>query len=770
MLNIVNLKSQAPEVDHPFKFPLDPFQKHAIAAISKDENVLVTAKTGSGKTLVGEFQIHHSLAKGKRVFYTSPIKSLSNQKFHDLKSMFPSVGIMTGDIKFAPQADVVIMTTEILRNLLFKQGTTTEKIGITAELSLDNLDAVIFDEVHYINDNDRGKVWEECLSMLPSSINLVLLSATISAPEKFAKWLGDIKQKPIHLISTDYRIVPLVHMTSDKTVILDSKGKFYRDEYTKWCNRLRDQEREERLHHEAVRNREDGADVVKRRSHITSFKDRMNDLINKIDLPALFFVFSRKLCSELASEVSQSLIDSSDAASVRHIIDFHLRRYPELRLYSQYNDLVPLLEKGIAYHHSGMLPALKEIVEILFGRGFIKVLFATETFAVGINMPTKTVVFTSFRKISDDDSGMKRMLTPSEYTQMAGRAGRRGKDDKGDVIYLPLSYPDSPLEVETMMTGNHTEVHSQMDFHYSYILSTLQSGKNLQKDSYWMTERLRDVEATRKKIAEKESEIVKINPDVEEQLVEKFDIEENMYRSVNAERKIFERALSHWNNNHISPKWKELYSQFKKNLDIRRQIDGLNAYVDDLLDFEDTIRQRKKVLKLHGYVDDNGLTQKGVLASEIHEGHPLLMSHAFESRILHDLSQNDIITYLSVFLEDVRTDEHVPEYVFYVAMRNYAKTISDSEELKSDFSYWSLTNYWIDPVRLWISGNEFPCEEFGIEHGNFVRAMLKLANIVDEWINMATITQDVEMIEKMKGARNKIVRGFVVPDSLYLRM
>ena len=165
MLNIVNLKSTPPEVVTPFMFPLDPFQKHAIHAISNDENVLVTAKTGSGKTLVGEYQIHHSIAKGKRVFYTTPIKSLSNQKFHDLKQMFPSVGIMTGDIKFMPQADVVVMTTEILRNLLFKQGTTTENIGITAELSLNNLDAVVFDEVHYINDRDRGKVWEECLTI-----------------------------------------------------------------------------------------------------------------------------------------------------------------------------------------------------------------------------------------------------------------------------------------------------------------------------------------------------------------------------------------------------------------------------------------------------------------------------------------------------------------------------------------------------------------------------------------------------------------------------
>jgi len=226
--------------DSPFNFPLDPFQTEAISAIRKDENVLVTAKTGSGKTLVGEYQIWRSLNKGKRVFYTTPIKSLSNQKFHDLKKIYEkdprgvTVGIMTGDIKFCPQADIVIMTTEILRNLLYKQGTATEHIGITAELSLQNLDAVVFDEVHYINDPSRGSVWEECLVLLPSEINLVLLSATLDSPEQFVNWLTTTKKKRCHLISTEHRVVPLVHMTEDGEVIMDSKDNFKFETYKAW--------------------------------------------------------------------------------------------------------------------------------------------------------------------------------------------------------------------------------------------------------------------------------------------------------------------------------------------------------------------------------------------------------------------------------------------------------------------------------------------------------------------------------------------------------
>ena len=769
MLNIVNLKSQAPEVDHPFTFPLDPFQKHAISAISKDENVLVTAKTGSGKTLVGEFQIHHSLKKGKRVFYTTPIKSLSNQKFHDLKQMFPSVGIMTGDIKFAPQADVVIMTTEILRNLLFKHGTSTESVGITSELSLDNLDAVVFDEVHYINDKDRGKVWEECLTLLDPNVNLVLLSATIDKPERFASWIGETKQKPIHLISTEYRIVPLVHTLSDKTVVMDSNGVFNKDAYIRWFNRQNEIEKEERIHRYAVRNREDGQDVVKRKDHNTSFVDRMNKIIPIMELPALFFVFSRKLCSEFASKVSSSLIDSSDTASVRHIVSFHLHRYPFLQTTAQYNHLIPLLEKGVAYHHSGMIPVLKEIVEILFNRGFIKVLFATETFAVGINMPTKTVVFTSYRKI-EDGSDIRRMLTTSEYTQMAGRAGRRGKDDKGVVMYLPISYPESALEVQTMMTGKQSELYSRMDFHYSYVLSSLQSGKDIQSDSYWMTERRKDIKMLENKIEEEKLNITKFSITEEADLQKRYDLEKGFISAVNAEKKVYQAELSRWQNTHMHPSWNFLYMQFKNNITIRKQIDFLTECISELSDFEKVIRQREEVLRKNGYLDGNILTQKGVLASEIHEGHPLIMSEVFVNKTIHEASQNDIIRCLSVFLESPRTDEYIPRITFHETVDSISQKIADSEEFKSEPSYWEFTSYWADVVSEWIDGNDHVCDQYQIEQGNFIRAMLKLGNIIDEWISMSTLSQDVEMVEKMIGARNKVVRGIVVPDSLYLRL
>jgi superfamily II RNA helicase len=761
MLVIPDLKVDPPTVQNPFEFQLDPFQKYAISAISKDENVLITAKTGSGKTLVGEYQIYHSLKKGKRVFYTTPIKSLSNQKFHDLKKMYSSVGIMTGDIKFCPQADIVIMTTEILRNLLFRRG---KEVGVPLELSLDNLDAVVFDEVHYINDYHRGKVWEECLTMLSPQINLVLLSATIDQPEHFANWLGEIKQKPIHLISTQYRVVPLVHMLPNKEMVMDSKDVYHQKVYDDWYRNYYKTLNEERKHKERVAAR-DSDEVVKRKDHTTSFIDRMNKLISTMELPALFFVFSRNLCSEYAKKVNQDLLTSTETAEVKHIVKFHLKDHPDINKLSQYNELIPLLEKGVAFHHSGLLPILKEIIEILFSRGFIKVLFATETFAVGINMPTKTVVFTSYRKYTDDEY---RMLTTSEYIQMAGRAGRRGKDDKGIVIYLPNKEPEDPLLVKQMFTGKTISVSSQMDFGYDYILSSMFYGTDFQEYTYWMAQRIESNKKLEKQIETKKQQCPKFEDFILTDLKKRDELETSYQETYNSKGRKIQGQLEQWKNKHSSKMWDQLWKEYKKSKEIRQVIESLELDLkyNSLYDLE--IDYRKELLEKFGYIEADKLTTKGILASQIHEGHPLIMSEMFANKWIHDTEVEQIVCTLSMFLENPDKENSCNEK--HQRARGYAKDLRCAEQVKSGNEYWDINDYWYDPVYDWITGDDFVCEKYGIEHGNFVRAMLKLSNMVDEWVNMATITQDVEMIEKCKDIKNKIVRGFVIPDSLYLRI
>jgi hypothetical protein len=220
----------------------------------------------------------------------------------------------------------------------------------------------------------------------------------------------------------------------------------------------------------------------------------------------------------------------------------------------------------------------------------------------------------------------------------------------------------------------------------------------------------------------------------------------------------------------MHPSWQSWYTTFKANFAVKKQVTTYQNWIESLSDFEVDIRLRKKFLQDHGYLVGDALTQKGVLASEIHESHPLLMSHAYVNRLLHGLTQDELIVCLSVFLEGVHVDYEIQQSVFCHAMENYASVLSTTEDVKSDYKYWNVTSYWEESVKEWLDGNDHIAEYHGIDPGNFVRAMLKLANIVDEWINMATITQDVEMVEKMIGARNKIVRGFVVPDSLYLRL
>ena len=492
-----------------FPYPLSDFQKWAIYAISNGHHSLVTAHTGSGKTLPAEFAIQFFKEQGKKVIYTGPIKALCNQKLYDLKLKFPhiSFGILTGDVKDNPEADVLIMTTEILRNTLFNKQInsckeTTKPIELQFELDIDrDLGAVVFDEVHYIGDQDRGSVWEQAILLLPPQVQLIMLSATIEKPEIFAEWLETEKNKTItaatdkrhlYMTTTYERVVPLTHyawFTSHQATIQAVKNTPYEQKFKEIINKPLVLATPTGTFNDI--NFHKLSNIIDYHQKNKIFIKRpfvLNELIGYLNrnnmLPAICFVFSRKNVELCAKEISVNLFrkDDKTPSIIEHECEKSLinklKNYKEYMALEEYRTMISLLKKGIAIHHAGIMPILREMVELLFEKKYIKLLFATETFAVGINMPTKTVIFSSVSKFSG--SAMRYLLS-HEYTQMAGRAGRRGIDTIGHVIHCNnlFNMPDLTT-YKKMLTGPPKMLVSQFKISFNLILSIISAnGGNL---------------------------------------------------------------------------------------------------------------------------------------------------------------------------------------------------------------------------------------------------------------------------------------------------
>lgn len=803
-----------PVITYPFE--LDTWQKDAIAAIHAGENVLVSAKTGSGKTLVGEYQIAFSLKKGKRVFYTTPIKSLTNQKFHDLKHLFPhnTMGIMTGDIKSAPEADIVVMTTEILRNLLFKQNTTTAHIGTAGQLSMENLDAVVFDEVHYINDPERGHVWEETLILLPQSVHVILLSATIDSAPQFAQWLTKAKQIPTRLLQTTHRIVPLIHGVYDASKkplplipLKDGDEAAYqsanyaaflraREQEAKGHDKWKEQVRGARLTGDSL----GGSDA---KVSMKSFTHQMNECIGTLKerdlLPALFFSFSRKDCERYAAQTTHTLIDSSEAASVKHIINFHLHKYDEqLKHLPQFHTVCSLLERGIGFHHSGLLPLLKEITELLFSRGYIKVLFCTETFAVGLNMPTRTAVFLDLKKPAE--CGGFRPLRADEYIQMAGRAGRRGKDKQGIVLYLPARNPLDTDEMRGVLSGALQPLTSRLQFHYDFILKALHAAKRTTvtpekplweaviDNSYWMAQCIceRDAAAAELSQLEVTSGALPITKEQEKELEERDLLKEQIKTATNAARRKAQVALERWTERHVGLAWKaaqEAYTTKQKLrvscLKLQKQIAAFYTPIGS------RVEPTMNALTAWGALENYNITSFGLLATEVNEANPLLLAKLYASGCLKEATATEIVQVLGSFLVDKEAldksqdpsslplSEVVKNTMYAVDDWGRFGTKQDREYgVDSPEEFWSLSTFWCLIAGDWYRGDTAAeiATRYDIYEGNLMRGLHKLTNIVNEWCAMATIRGDVDMLQKLADTPTRLLRDIAIPESLYLRL
>jgi len=415
----------------------DPFQQEAIDYINQGLSVIVSAPTGAGKTAIAEHVISSCLKTGEGVIYTAPIKALSNQKFRDFQKEYAdAIGILTGDVSLNPDAPVLIMTTEIFRNKILDQPQ-----------SLQRYSWIIFDEVHYIDNPERGTVWEESLIFLPRHMNILCLSATIPNIKQVAEWVSKIHDKPVKTVIEEKRPVPLHFFFQYQNEILDN------------INRLKKM----------------GLGRTNRISALINYI-RQNE-----GLPCIYFVFGRRRAEELAKELyGYSFLSNKERAQITFLYEELCSRF-DLKEDLTAQEMHPLIQRGVAYHHAGMLPTLKEVIERLFTSKLLKVIFTTETFALGINMPSRSVIFDDLRKFYGH---YIRNLKTRDFYQMAGRAGRRGMDKEGFVYCRINPRRISYEEVYRTIYGPPEEVRSQLNTSYATILNLYQKHKEELFDIY----------------------------------------------------------------------------------------------------------------------------------------------------------------------------------------------------------------------------------------------------------------------------------------------
>ncbi|OMJ30233.1 ATP-dependent RNA helicase mtr4 [Smittium culicis] len=460
-----HVRPKNPAREYPFE--LDPFQQASISCIERNESVLVAAHTSAGKTVVAEYAIAQSLKNKQRVIYTSPIKALSNQKYREFLEEFGDVGLMTGDVTINPSASCLVMTTEILRSMLYRGSEIMREVAW-----------VVFDEVHYMRDKERGVVWEETIILLPHNVHFVFLSATIPNAMEFAEWITKLHKQPCHVVYTDFRPTPLQHYLFPSGgdgihLVVDEKGQFRDENFKRAINVLQEAQGSAADDISNTKSKGKGGKTNKgsdKRGPSDIFKIVKMIMVKNYN-PVIIFSFSKRECESLALQMSKLDFNSEDEKNlVGEVFSNAISSLSEEdRKLPQIEHIIPLLKRGIGIHHSGLLPILKEVIEILFQEGLLKCLFATETFSIGLNMPARTVVFTSVRKY---DGKEFRWVTGGEYIQMSGRAGRRGIDDRGVVILMVDEKMEPPVAM-SMVKGNPDQLNSAFHLSYNMILNLM---------------------------------------------------------------------------------------------------------------------------------------------------------------------------------------------------------------------------------------------------------------------------------------------------------
>jgi|UniRef100_A0A6C0ECW2 superfamily II RNA helicase len=773
-----------------FSYPLDNFQLHGCKAISDNDNLLVTAHTGSGKTALALYAIAKTLSEGKKVIYTSPIKSLSNQKYAEFKEHFTSIGILTGDIKVNPIADLLIMTAEILRNSLLRENNNELNEKKSLDISpTDNIDTnnsalfinntwtfkaidigcVILDEVHFINNPERGKIWEEIIMNLDNKIQLVMLSATITGAEEMAYWIGQLKQKKCHITSTLKRPVPLQHgiwsIDNEITYFLIGDKDWKNGIWTEKANEIKKY-------------------YSKNNFSIDIFFKCIKYLYDNNLTPTTVFLLNKLLIEQYAKNIPYSFVSLEESCNIENIWNKHLNKYAKLyESLNEWNNLKNLVLKGIGFHHAGMIPLLKEIVEILYSKGLIKILLATETFAMGVNFPTKTVVFCETCK-------MKRVLRSEEYGQMAGRAGRRGLDDIGHVIILPGKNFLSENDAKNMILSKPQKISSKLEIDPIYILKYLANNISLSNcnNSLFKYQNISDNVILNNKNNNNEIEQIenefKLNDDSLGtcydllKLINKYDI-----------------GIK------LAPKTAKIYQAEKKKLLDKLNIKDINI-INTYVKLKSNIKEKNmnkidqqisiiiNFLRNLNYIDENNrLTKIAKIISEVNEINPYLLGTVYNH--LHKLEFSEIVALLSIFISENKNNDEI--YVNDLNCSNICKDIIDDIKksvetfckLENDINNilpypvwmnWKIDLSMFNSVKIWsMEINNLPNSENIINqkmdvdyYGNFIKLILRLNNILMNIESIAKIFNDVIIINKIYGYQEKLIRDIITTESLYI--
>lgn len=746
-----------------FPFELDQFQLDACYALEAGKGVLVAAPTGAGKTIVGEFAVDLVINSGGKCFYTTPIKALSNQKFQELTLKYGDnkIGLLTGDTSINSEAQIVVMTTEVLRNMIYANSST-----------IADLKYVVMDEVHFLADKFRGAVWEEILIHLSEKVQIISLSATVSNAEEFGEWLQTVRGDT-EVIVSEVRPVPLYQHVLFGNRLLDLFG-----ENQKLNSELTRLEREScRQIRGTWRGKPKGPRVLSR-----------PEIIEKLDraglLPAITFIFSRNNCDAAVRQCLAAgvrLTNSEERKEIRAVIGKNLKNLGEEDLVLLgYYEWADALERGIASHHAGLLPAFKVTVEELFQRGIIKAVFATETLALGINMPAKTVVL---ERLSKWNGEAHVAISPGEYTQLTGRAGRRGIDIEGNAVILWNNDLDS-TSVGGLASTRTYPLKSSFKPTYNMSINLIsQLGTNRARTSLesslaqfqadkavvGLAKQIRKNEVARDDLyrqvqchlgdflqyASIREGIKKLETDGRRGKKKRHEIEEEI-----ANLRKQQRAHSC----HACPE-RETHARLTERAQrLQREIDALSERIESRTN---VIARRfdriKLILEKLGYIENDLISKTGRLLAKIYGETDLLIAESIQAGVFNSLVPADLVSVISACVYESRNEEaaKIPKGDIQVALAAISKIYGKIHEIEIDMN--------LEPMRApdfgfcwaahkWASGNSLTSILKGndLTVGDFVRSMKQIIDLLRQLRAAAP-----ELSELTDQALSKIDRGVV---------